>query len=224
MILKKEEVKKSGEVEKVIVQSKPQLEKGVNIVEKPGKLPVFQSLISSELGGKNASAVWIDTGNESSTYALTNFGGQELLEKVHVGRAFTPFQHHSIVQQLGGFIREDTELLVLPNISQLYISGQLRAWEAEELFQETWEKILELQEKHGLKVLVSIPDTDSGLNYAVIGDADNRITVEQTGQGWKYESESFDQHAYRENGLLQTTMMYWQKKNFETVKVSPKVV
>lgn len=224
MILQEQGKQQSRRVEKIILQSKPQLEVGINLVEKTGKLPVFQSLISAEIEGSNASAVWIDTKNEASTYAISNFGGQELLEKVYIGRAFTAFQHHRLVQQLEEFIQENTELLVLPNISHLYISGQVNDWEAEELFQETWEKVLEVQKKHDLKVLVSVPEIDSGLNYAVIGDSDNKVQVDDTEQGWRYESSNFEQYGYREDGLVQTTMPYWQKKTVETVKVPAEVL
>lgn len=224
MMLQEQEKQHSGKVERIVLQSKPQLEVGVNLVEKPDKLPVFQSLISEETEGGNTSAVWIDTKNEASTYALNNFGGQKLLENVYIGRAFTAFQHHRLVQQLDDFIRENTRLLVLPNISHLYISGQVNDWEAEELFQETWEKVLEIQKKHDLKVLVSVPETDSGLNYAVIGDSDNKVQVENTEQGWKYNSNNFNQYGYREDDLVQTTMPYWQKKTCKAVKVTAEAV
>lgn len=187
-------------------------------------MPVFQALVAEELRGRSASAVWIDSKNESSTYALSKFGGKEVLEKVQIGRAFTPFQHHRLIHQLEEFIQENTEILVLPNIDFLYLDGQLKEWEAKELFKETWKKILEVREEYGLKLLVSLSSRDSGLSYAVIDDADNKIQVEATQEGWKYDSQDFEQYAYRDGGEVQTTVPYWHQKTSETVKVSVEAV
>lgn len=214
--------KESGErtEKKVIIQRQPQLQEGVNLLQKPEKLPVFQSLVSSELEGRRATAIWIDSKNESSTYALSSFGSPSIMEKVRIGRAFTPFQHHSLIHQLEEFIRQDTELLVLPNIDFLYLDGQVKEWEAEELFSEVWEKVLEVKQKYGLKVLVSISGQKSVLSYSVVGGSDNKIKVEPTRQGWKYDSDGFQQYAYRDGQEVQTTMPYWMRKTSETVKVS----
>lgn len=209
---------------KVVIQSQPQLQPGINLLQKPEKLPVFQSLVSNELEGRNTTAVWIDSKNESSTYALSSFGSAAIMEKVRIGRAFTPFQHHRLIHQLDGFIQENTELLILPNIDFLYLDGQIKEWEAEELFQEAWEKILEIKKKYNLKVIVSLSAEDSGLSYAVIGDANNKIQVETTQQGWKYDSEDFEQYAYQDGQKIQTTVPYWLRKTSETIKVSVEAV
>jgi hypothetical protein len=181
-------------------------------------------LVSKELDGRNATAVWIDSKNESSTYALSSFGSQTIMEKVHIGRAFTPFQHHRLIHQLEEFVQENTEILVLPNIDFLYLDGQVKEWEAEELFQEAWQKLLEVKEEHGLKVLVSLASKNSALSYAVIGDSHNKIQVETTQEGWKYDSEDFEQYAYRDGREVQTTVPYWHQKTSETVKVSAEAV
>jgi len=204
---------------KLVIRSQPKLDEGVNLLHKPEKLPVFQAVLANYLENRNSSAVWIDVGNESSTYALSSYGKPGILEKVKIGRAFTPFQYHSLIHQLEDDIQEDTELLVLPNITSIYLEGQIKEWEAEELFEEVWSKILQLQLKHDLKVLVSVSSTRSSLNYIVNADTDNRIKVESTSRGWKYDSDGFDQLIYQENGLVQTTVSYWNRKNSENVEI-----
>lgn len=193
------------------------------MIQKPEKLPVFQSMVASELEKTGGKAVWIDTRNESSTYALSGYGSSSILQKVKIGRAFTPFQHHNIMHQLEDFVDEETELLVLPNIDHLYLDGQVNEWETEELFEESWEKVLQLQDKYGLKVLVSASKSSS-LYYYVSGDSDNKIDVDKTSQGWKYDSEEFDQMMYRDKGQLQTTIPYWVEKITENIEVSARRV
>jgi hypothetical protein len=146
------------------------------------------------------------------------------MEKVLIGRAFTPFQHHNLIQQLEDFIEENTELLVLPNIDHFYLHGQIKEWEAEQLFKETWQKIIEIKEKHGFKVLTSLHQSDSSIGRKVLEDSDHRIKVENTQQGLKYESNDFKQYSYSDGGQVQTTVPYWYRKTCEKVELSAKVV
>lgn len=195
------------------MQSQPQLQKGINKVEKPGGVPVFQSILARQLEGRNDSAVWIDTDNESSTYALNSFS-PELMDKVWIGRAFTPFQHHSLVDQLEDFMREDTEILALPNITMLYTEGQVREWEARELFSETWSKLKEIQQEKNLKILIS----GNGFSDLIEPDIDHSIKLEKTEQGLKYSGEN-QQMAYSQGTGTQTTLGYWHRKTRTKTKV-----
>lgn len=112
----------------------------------------------------------------------------------------------------------------MPNIDFLYLDGQVKEWEAEELFQEAWKKVLEAKEEYELKVLVSLSSRNSSLSYAVIGDSNNKIQVETTQEGWRYDSEDFKQYAYRDGREVQTTVPYWSQKTSETVKVSAEAI
>lgn len=120
------------------------------------------------------------------------------------------------------FLQEDTEILVLPNITSLYLDGQLKNWEAEELFQETWEKILKVKDEYNLKVLVSVTEEESRMNHLVAGESDNWISVEKTGQGWKYDSDDFDQFMYSKDGMVQTTLSYWRRQTSTKIAASRK--
>jgi len=179
-------------------------------------------LTAAELEGKSSSAVWIDSRNEASTYALSNHGGPEILEKVRIGRAFTSLQHHSLIHQLHEFVDQDTELLVLPNLTYHYVEGQLSDWERDELFEETWTRIKEVQEEYDLKVLLSLHRRDE-LHYFIEAECRNKITVETTDEGLKYSSGGFEQMAYREGRTLQTTISYWKEKTGGKVKVRAEV-
>ncbi|MFB6115014.1 MAG: hypothetical protein ABEK04_01885 [Candidatus Nanohalobium sp.] len=183
-------------------------------------MPAFQVLVAEELEGRNASAVWIDTRNESSTYALSSVGSQELLEKVYVGRAFTPFQHNNLVQGLEGFIEEDTGVLVLPNVTFLYEDGQAGDREAKELFESTWNRIREVQEKHELKVLTSLPQEYDSLDYILEVEKDNEVEIESTDSGLRYDSEGYEQLVYHYSSGVQTTIPFWRRKTEDRVKVA----
>ncbi len=195
---------------------------GINLLEKPEGLPVFQALLASELDGGKKTAVWIDARNEASTYALRHQGGPGILEKVDIGRAFTPLQHHDLIHQLEEFIEDSTEVLVLPNVDFFYTDGQLSDWEAQELFQETWEKIKEIQKKYGLKVLLSLHSPQK-LDYNPDLDIENEIEVSSTDEGLKYQSDDFNQYAYRDGRHIQTMIPYWREKSADKVQVKTEV-
>lgn len=208
------ERKEERKVEKLFVEKVPGLEIGFNLVE--GSAPVLQRLVARELedGGE---AVWIDSGNKASTYALANAGSGNLMERVRIGRAFTPFQHHKLVQDLEDFVDSDTEVLVVPNFTLLYLEGQTSDWESRELFEESWNKLKEIQESYSLKVLLTVSG-DSDMDYVVRTFSQNRIEVEDTSVGRKYESGDFETEAYREDGLVQTTIPFWRRR-FKEVRL-----
>lgn len=213
-----EENKKAG----ITLDSRPSIDEGITLVKKPERVPVFQALVAEELDYSSGSAVWIDVKNESSTYALSSTGSRELMDRVYIGRAFTPFQHNQLVQDIEKFVEEDTELLVLPNFSFLYLEGQVNEYEARELFESSWRKIKEVQEKYGLKVVISMPDDLEEFNYIVEVECDRKLDIEENSKGLRYSSEDFDQMMYRDKGLIQTTIPFWQRKTQEKVELAVK--
>lgn len=215
MYARTKSVEKDLEKEKRIVQSAPEPVKGVNLVDKPEGFPALQILVSEQLSLEGGEAVWIDSRNRSSTYALSSAGGATVMENVRIGRAFTPFQHYDLIHGLEGFVDERTELLVMPQFSFHYLEGQLNDREAEELFTESWSKVMEIQEKYDLKVLVTLPEEgDSRFCFRIRSDSENKLEIQKTSRGMNYSSDSFETHFYRENGFLQTTIPYWEVKGY----------
>ncbi|MBY6293934.1 hypothetical protein GLU60_00930 [Nanohaloarchaea archaeon H01] len=203
------------EMNKLVFGALPEPVEGVNLVCSDEDIPVFQALLAENLVG-NSEAVWIDVGNESSTYELSKLGGEKMLESVRIGRAFTPFQHYSLVNQLGSFLDPETEILVFPNIDRIYLEGQTGEDDSRQLFMEMWNHLTNIVEQEDLKLLVSVSRSEFG--YQVRLDKKNSIKVENTGQGWKFESGGSETFLYRKGRSLQTTLPYWQKQT-EKVEV-----
>lgn len=204
-LLQKQQQQQENEA---LFRNSPEIVKGVNLVSCSSDRPIFQSLVADDI--KNAGkAVWIDSGNNCSTYALRSAGTEDLMRRVEIARCFTPYQHFSIIEQLDQFVDESTEILVVPEVSLLYEDGQLNEYEAEELFQEMWEELRKLVEKKQLKLLVSVQGVFS---YLVEGNADNRIKINETSQGAKYRSNGFETLVYRRGNYIQTTVPYWRHR------------
>ena len=203
----------------------PEPETGINRVEIKEDIPIFQLILGENMSRSSTKAVWIDSGNKSSTYALSSAGSQELLHRVKIGRAFTAFQHYHIVNRIEEFLERDTEYIVLPNIDQQYIEGNVSEKEVEDLFSEVLNKLESLKdERSDLKILYSVVASGSSpINLELKNITDNRIRIEKTDQGLRDKSNTEKQHFYRKNGFMQTTIAYWNKKNHRKPRNTVKV-
>jgi hypothetical protein len=189
----------------VVTESVPTLETGINTLKLSGSTVPIHRLIVSALKTSGREAMWIDAGNTCSTYTMSSAGGKELLEKVSIVRAFTAFQHHNAVQKAEEHLKEG-DLVVAPNFSALYRQGQITGWETEEMLEESWNKVRELQEELSLCVLIAsqnIPDK-------IKQESDNRLKAVETDEGLRYSSTDFTQDAYRQGKTFQTTMSFWK--------------
>lgn len=205
---------KDRKIVKPVLEVFPQLEKGLNLLDKPEKVPILQVLTAREIEGSNREAVWIDVKNQSSTYALASVS-EGVMEKVRIGRAFTVFQHHNLINRLEQFISPKTRLLVLPNFSYLYLEGNENRWSSRELFEESMQKVKEIQQEKDLKVLLTLPEERSELCFKVQNFADKHIKAKRTARGIKYSSENFETLFYRDGKAFQTTIPYWKSREVE---------
>lgn len=202
----KQQEQQQKQKRRIIFRSRPELEKGVNLVKHSSDKPVFQALVADELEGKNSKALWIDSGNNCSTYALQAAGSQATMRKVEIARCFTPFQHVELLHQIEEFIEPETTLIVAPEVTLLYEDGQINEYEAEELFRDAWTELTEVVEENGLKLLVS---ANGELSYVVEAASNNTIEVAENSNGLRYKSDSFETEAYRNGSLVQTTLPLW---------------
>lgn len=198
-----------------VSETLPGFEQGLNRVESDLEGSVFPLLIGKHLSRNNSKAVWVDSGNTSSTYAMASSGGEEILDRVVVARAFTGFQHFHICNRLEEFLTRDTEYIVLPNIDQQYRDG-LSEKERNDLFQQLISKLESIKsERPGIKIIYSFHTPDNcQINLDLISNTDNVVRVEKTDYGLK-DSKKQSRGFYRDSGMLQTTVPYWTRRKTE---------
>ncbi len=196
---------------KAVLSLLPELQEGVTRMQYSGSRPVFQLFTAYE--ALNGNCVWIDVENHSSTYALADVAGEDVLDRVSIGRAFTPFQHHQLCMDIEEFIDEDTELVAMPSVNGLYEDGQINTEEAEELLEEGLKHVREVAEEKGLKVLISNSDKAEGeLEYLTGVYSQNFVSVKETGEGLRFSGSEFQTLIYPDSGVLQTTIPLWMRK------------
>ena len=164
-----------------------QLADGWNLVETDTEL-AFPSLIKM-FAAQHQKILWLDSSNKAKTHYFES--RPELLEKLHIARAFTAIQHHALCNKISKY-----DLVVAPAIDRLYAESSLYRTEAVELFEDALNKI-------DTKVIYSV-NTDIGLKAQE--KAANTIEIKATDQGLKYSGRDSVTKSYRRNGCIQTTV------------------
>jgi len=195
----------------------PFVEEGITRLKSDSS--IFPLLIGEYLSVGKSEALWVDSGNTSSTYAMASSGGEEVLDRVTVARAFTCFQHFHICNRLEEFLTSETRYIILPNIDQQYREG-VSEKERNDLFQELVSKLKSIKsERPEIKIIYSFQvDDGSQMNLDLFSVTDNVLEVEKTEHGLR-ENGKVREKFYTESGFLQTTVPYWTRKRREGLEV-----
>ncbi|WP_231187788.1 hypothetical protein [Haladaptatus sp. DYF46] len=191
----------------------PSLEPGITLLETDERMTgSLQSLVLDQLLLDAGSALWIDAHGNGTTHPLTRITpSMRVLDRIHIARAFTPWQHQSLVQDLAGEITDGTTIAVLPAIDWFYRSEDLPRGDDERMLSSVAERINALAERFEIPVLLTLQTNDT-LTVPIHGIADRTIQCEQTKLGPRFAGEEYETLVYPlENGLVQTTLTYWKR-------------
>lgn len=132
-----------------------------------------------------------------------------ILERIHVARAFTPWQHLSLLGDLGDAVSEGTGLVVLPEFDGFYRSDEVSDTEGERMLAEGVSLVADLVEERDVSVLVT-RTRDDDLSAPVAELADERVTYERTQFGPRFVGGEFETLVYDVgDGVVQTTLAFW---------------
>ncbi|WP_152043513.1 hypothetical protein [Salinigranum salinum] len=169
--------------------------------------------------------VWIDAQGHATTHTLASIAPSErALERVHVARAFTTHQHHTLVEQIHRWFRGAVEgpfgspstdrpaVLVCPALDSLYRAGALNESASRELLVRALAVLAAAARDQNLPVLVTRTRND---DYAApIEQASITISLEQTKFGPRFECDAleFETLVYPvDEGIVQTTFAFWRE-------------
>lgn len=194
----------------------PEVETGITRIECDTDTPIFQVILGKNLS-LTGKALWIDSGNTSSTYALSSKGDEDILQRVKIGRAFTEFQHHHLVNRIEEFLTPETEYIVLPNIDQQYKKSGASRKEVKDLFKDVLSKILSVKhDRSDIRIIYSFSSDDSSaINLQLRKRTENTIKIDENNQGLDSSSKKGEKMFYRTHGFIQTTITFWKKSTEE---------
>jgi hypothetical protein len=169
--------------------------------------------------------VWIDAQGHATTHTLASIApSEQALDRVHVVRAFTTHQHHTLVEQIHRWFRGAVEgpfgspstdrpaVLVCPALDALYRAGELNDSTSKELLIRALAVLTAVARDQNLPVLVTRTRDD---DYAApIGQAAISISLEQTKFGPRFQCDAleFETLVYPvDEGIVQTTFAFWRE-------------
>lgn len=188
----------------------PTLQKGINILRtSENRSHAIHSLAINHLLLFGGDAVWIDSGNLCSSELVSRLSPVEtMLERIKVARAFTAYQHFSLVETVSRSIDSRTNLIVVPLADLFYQKDPLNRKEGFKLLSRTMQNIRNVSSRYGIPVLLT--ESKESVFDTVSRYGENTIKCENTRMGLKFSSNSFKTLTYSGPGYLQTTLRLWE--------------
>lgn len=193
-----------------VPQTTPDLHPGLTLLRRPSRrAPDVHALVAERLATIDGDVCWIDARDTASTHLLYDLVTHPgVLDDVRIARAWTAYQHHSLVRSLACEVDVDTSLVVAPAVTSLYYDDTLPDWEATDLRDSTLAILSEIADTFDVPVLVSTtPETGSARD--VVTWADREIRCAKTRVGYAFKAEDFQTTVYWGDGYFQTTIPYW---------------
>ncbi len=132
-----------------------------------------------------------------------------ILERIHIARGFTPWQHYSLLDALPELISEETSLVVLPEFGRFYRMDDLRRGEGKRMLSEVVTRLTEILDIVDLPILVTLSNRDE-FSEPVLDVVSETLDCELTKYGPRFAGNSFETLVYPlENGMVQTTISFW---------------
>lgn len=194
----------------------PELDADITLVdvdEELGVTPV-QTLVIDRLLVDGGDAVWVDGANRAKTARLRELAPHpRYLDRVTVGRGFTPYQHTSLVDRLAGRLESTPGVVVATSVDRLYRSDDLATERGTEMLVRTIAALARVGRVHDVPVIVTRVREDE-FSAPLANAAKTRLRCRKTAFGPRFEdpdtgTETLVYHSG--DGWVQTTLAYWQE-------------
>ena len=220
----------------------PQLDDGITLLDVEGGrgVPILQSLVLDHLLLYDGPAFWVDANGHATTTTLAQISpSQRLLNRIHVARGFTAYQHYGVVCNLPTAVNksiqmsttdagtagrgepsrdEDTSpytpaLIVAPAVDVQYRADDtLGETHARTLQARTLARLATYADGYDIPVLVTRNERNE-FTEPVATVADHHLECEQTRMGPRVVGEDFETLVYPvdDGAYYQTTFAYWRQ-------------
>jgi len=220
----------------------PSLNEGITLldVEESRGVPILHSLVLDHLLLHDGPAFWVDANGHATTTTLAQITpSQRLLNRMHVARGFTAYQHYSAICDLSTAVNnaiqastsdpraasrqppskeEDTQahtpaLIVAPAVDARYRADDtLGEAHAETLHARTLARLSTYADAYDIPVLATRTERNE-FTEPVATAADHHIECEQTRMGPRIVGEDFETLVYPvgDGSYYQTTFAYWRQ-------------
>lgn len=189
----------------------PEIEPGLTVLRTPRHRSTALHRVAVEaIRRSDGRAFWLDARNAASTYALHDLAPRDrLLRRVRLARAFTAYQHFSLVERLVNAVSPRTGCVVAPNVASLYRDDDVPDHEARPLLDAALSALAQACDAYGVPLLATDAGPDDRLAGIVRERATRELRCEETDLGYRFEGDDFETDVYWQEGHWQTTVPYW---------------
>jgi len=218
----------------------PSLDDGLTLLDVAGgrSVPLLQSLVLDHLLMHDGPAVWVDVNGHATTTTLARIApSRRLLDRIHVARGFTAYQHYGAVCNLptavNRIIRNSTandsgrprqpqyqdgsphtpSLIVAPAVDAQYrADDSLGERHAATLQARTLARLRAYAEGYDVPVLFTRSERDE-FTAPVARAANHHLECDHTRMGPRIRGENFETLVYPvdDGAYYQTTFAYWRQ-------------
>jgi hypothetical protein len=190
----------------------PSLSVGVHLLESESVRGPLQTLVLDHILTTRGPAYWVDTHGHATTQPLARLAPDpQVLDRIHVARGFTVFQHCALTETLATVVDGTASLIVYPAIDGLYRDDALREDDCQAMLVRVLAMLSGLAREHDLPVVLT-RTRDDVFSKSVANAAGDIIECEQTRMGPRFHNDAFETLVYPlGNGQLQTTLAFWER-------------
>ena len=202
----------------------PTLEAGVTLLDIDADLGAepLCALVLDQLLSSGDQAFWVDAGGHVQTSTLATLAPHpQYLERIHVARGFTAYQHASLLDRLPRIVsnaaleRTDPALVVVPAMDLLYREDDIPRGQAQELLVQRLATLAGLARGRDLPVVVTRARDDE-LSEPIEAAAGEILTCQATPFGPRFTSDDTESDTetlvyHTGDGWLQTTLAFWRE-------------
>lgn len=190
----------------------PTLDPGLTLLSVNDRAPgALQSLTLDHLLLNGGEAYWVDARNHAVTTTLTQLAStMRVLDRIQVARAFTPFQHQAIVDDLPEVVDSESSLLVLPDVEWFYTKETLARGEGEAMLAHVLELLTTLAAELELPVVVT-RHADGAFGDQITEAAEQVIDCTLTQFGPRFSGAEFETLMFDCGSGVQTTLAFWRR-------------
>lgn len=193
--------------------SLPQLNTGITLLTVDSTLRhAIHALAVDHVLLESGDACWIDTGTHAQTGPLRDVApSRRILNRVHVARGFTPFQHLDLLRSLPDMCTDQTELVVAPHLDAYYRDDDLLADEGRDMLLSGIASLARVARANDIPVLVTTATTDA-FSYPITNAATQTLDCEATPFGPRFRADDAETLVYPapDGQWVQTTLAFWE--------------
>ena len=198
--------------DRAAVPSLPSLEPGITLVETDDRATgALASLVLDHAMLDDGPVWWVDSNGHAQTGRLARLAPSgRTLARINVARAFTPYQHSSLIQRLIERADGGASLAVCPALDGQYRSGDTPRGAPRRMVASAVERLRDLATTHDLAVLVTCEMADA-LSGPIVDAADRTLRCERTRFGPRFVGEETETLVYEDATGVQTTLAFWER-------------